>query len=359
MAAGERRVGVSLGARSYDVVIAPSFTGLRAALAAVSSSSKVAVVTDDAVAPLWLEALRAELAGLTLLVIAFPHGEANKHQTTWWGIVDRLLTEGVDRSTPILALGGGVAGDMAGFAAASLLRGLTFVQVPTTLLAMVDSSVGGKTGFNHPRGKNLIGAFHQPSLVWAAMETLSTLPIREVRAGLAEVVKTALIGDAELLRRMEADVVRLARGDVDALAAVVERCVQIKAMVVGEDEREEGRRAVLNLGHTVGHAVEAAGGYGVLLHGEAVGIGLIAEAEWAVREGICLEGDLPERLRRLLAGLGLPTEVPATDRDALVAAMGVDKKRRGAKITLPVPVRSGEVTLVALPVERAAELLPT
>lgn len=358
MAAGERRVGVKLGSRSYDVVIAPSLVGLRAALAAVSSSPRVAVVTDDAVGPLWLDALRAELADRTLLVIDFPHGEVNKHERTWWSVVDALLSGGVDRSTPVIALGGGVVGDMAGFAAASLLRGLPFVQIPTTLLAMVDSSVGGKTGFNHPRGKNLIGAFHQPALVWAAMDTLSTLPLREVRAGLAEVVKTAVIGDPDLLVRMEDEVALLAQGVPAALASVVERCVQLKAEVVGEDEREEGRRAVLNLGHTVGHAVEAVGGYGVLLHGEAVGIGLVAEAAWAVREGICVEPDLPDRLRRLLSGLGLPTDVPATDRDALVAAMGVDKKRRGAKITVPVPVRSGEVTLVALPVERAAELLP-
>lgn len=352
-------VNVALGERAYDVVVTRALQGVGAAVRGVSASERVFVVTDDRVAPLWADALEAELAGagLTATRVVVPQGEAGKHRDTWWSIVDGLITGGVDRRTPVIALGGGVVGDLTGFAAASALRGLRFIQVPTTLLAMVDSSVGGKTGFNHPRGKNLVGAFHQPRLVWAALDTLSTLEPRDWRAGLGEVVKTALIADADLFAQLERDASALRDGDFEALAPVVARCVEVKAEVVAEDERESGRRAILNAGHTVGHAYETALGYGALLHGEAVGIGLVAEAAWAVRVGLCEDPGLPERVARLLEALGLPAEQPNADTADLVSAMRVDKKAGANMLTVPIVPRVGSCALHKIPLDRLEELV--
>ncbi|MBW2254736.1 MAG: 3-dehydroquinate synthase [Deltaproteobacteria bacterium] len=310
--------------------------------------------------PLWASAVREVLtaAGFDIIVVTLPAGEVSKTTETWTRCVDALLDAGIDRRTPVVALGGGVLGDVAGFAAATVLRGVPFVQLPTTLLAMVDASVGGKTGVNHPSGKNLVGAFHQPVLVYAALGTLATLPAAERIAGLGEVVKTALIGDRDLLARIEEQAEALREGDVSALAPVIARCVEIKAAVVGRDERESGWRAVLNAGHTLGHAWEAASGFGVLRHGEAVALGLLAETRWAVRRGYCQDPELPRRLAELLHRLGLPTEPPTLPRDRLLGAMRVDKKARGDILLVPVAVRAGQAVLAELPVQDLIELLP-
>jgi shikimate kinase/3-dehydroquinate synthase len=351
-----RTVPVALGDRSYRVILDPGgLDGLGEAVAA----RRAIVVTDSTVAPLWADAAEASLrgAGAEVARIVFPAGEIHKDLATWQRVVDELLELRADRGTPVIALGGGVVGDLAGFAAATVMRGLPLVQVPTTLLAMVDSSVGGKTAVNHRRGKNLVGAFHQPSLVFAPMGTLSTLPDRERRSGLGEVVKTALLGDAELLDRLEADADRLRDGDPGALAPVVARCVAIKAGIVAQDERENGLRAVLNLGHTVGHGLEAALGYEGLLHGEAVALGLVAEARWAVRSGHCADPALPDRLLRLLARLGLPSAPPAFPAGAALEAMRLDKKAAGGNLSMPVPVRAGVAAVVRVQASALPELL--
>ena len=352
-------ITVELGARSYPVVLEEDgFQGIGAALAAVHRGRRVALVTETTVGPLWADALERELkaASVACLRIELPAGERHKTVATWTACVDALLEAGVDRKTPVLALGGGVLGDIAGFAAATTLRGMPFIQVPTTLLAMVDSSVGGKTGVNHPGGKNLIGAFHQPILVFAALSTLTTLAPEERRAGLGEVVKTALL-DAALFTSLEANAEALADGEPKALAPVIARCVELKAQVVAQDERESGVRAVLNAGHTVGHALEQVLGYGTLRHGEAVGLGLIAETAWAVRAGVCLEEDLPRRISRLLGRLCLPSASPKADLRRLEAAMRLDKKTDADKLSLPVAVRVGRMQLVELPLHRMGELV--
>lgn len=354
-------VTVALGDRSYPVVLDSSgLTGLAAALSAATPRRRVVLVTEDVVGPLWADAVVAALSGFVVDRVVLPSGEANKGVETWYRCVDAILRLGVDRKTPILALGGGVLGDLVGFAAATVLRGVPFVQLPTTLLAMVDSSVGGKTGMNHDVGKNLIGAFYQPVLVYAALPTLDTLPVAERRAGLGEVVKTALLDPtpgADLLGDVERSADALREGDPDATARIVGACVAIKAAIVAADEREAGQRAWLNAGHTVGHGLETAAGYGVLRHGDAVGLGLVLETEWAVRAGLCADAALPERLRGLLLRLGLPSEVPSLDRRVVVDAMRADKKTDGASIKIPVPARVGQMTLVDVPVAHLDALL--
>lgn len=355
-------VTVELGDRSYPVTIEPGgLEGLGPWLTHRTPRRRVVLISDDTVRPLWgdqaLESLRG--AGFEVECLVLPTGEAHKGLQTWYTCVDGLLRIGVDRKTPVLALGGGVVGDIVGFASATTLRGMPFVQIPTTLLAMVDSSVGGKTGINHDTGKNLIGAFHQPIGVYAALSTLSTLSAPERRAGLGEVVKTALLGDADLLDVLEACADGLRDGDPDALTPVVARCVAIKADVVSRDERESGWRAVLNAGHTVAHGLETALGYGVLRHGEAVGIGLVRETRWAVQQGLCREVTLDDRIAALLGNLGLVVQPPPVDREAVVRAMRVDKKADGAKLKVPVPVRAGEMMLVELDLDRVGELLGT
>jgi len=352
-------VPVALGERAYDVVVtSEGFAGLGAALQRAGLPRRGVLVTETRVRPLWAEAVREALAGFDLAQIVLPEGEAHKTVATWSACVDALLDRGVDRRTPVLALGGGVLGDLAGFAAATVNRGVPLVQLPTTVLAMVDSSVGGKTAVNHPRGKNLVGAFHQPRLVWAALPTLTTLDPAERIAGLGEVVKTALVGDAALLDTLEARAEALRAGDPEALGPVVARCVALKAEVVARDERESGWRAVLNAGHTVAHALEQALGFGALRHGEAVALGLLAETRWAVREGLCEDAALPARLERLLDRLGLPTTSPEVAEEALVVAMKVDKKVAGDRLVVPVPVRAGSMVLYDLPTRDLARLLP-
>ncbi len=333
------------GPRRYVAHVAPTLAGLGAAVRAATGARRVVLVTDEVVGPLWGEAAAGALqaAGVEVARVTVAAGEARKDVDAWWAIVDGALRAGLDRATPLVALGGGVLGDLAGFAAASLLRGVPLVMVPTTTLSMIDSAVGGKTGFNHPLGKNLVGAFHQPALVWAPLRTLTTLPAAEVRAGLAEAVKVALFTDAALFARLERDAALLGAGVVEgqaaaALGPVIAGAMAAKARVVAADEREAGVRAVLNAGHSLGHAVETVLGHGAVRHGEAVAIGLVAELRWAEAEGLSPAG-IADRAAALLEALGLPTAWPAALRgadEAVRAVLARDKKASAAGVVFPV-----------------------
>ncbi len=353
------RIPVEVAGAAYDVVIEAGFAGLGAALGARFAPGRCVVVTNPVVGPLHAAPLLAELAGAGWepRLVEVPDGEANKTLASWSGLVDALLDARVDRRTPVLALGGGVTGDLVGFAAAATLRGLPLVQVPTTLLAMVDSSVGGKTGVNTPHGKNLVGAFHQPALVWAPLDTLGTLPDDELRCGFGEVVKHAVLAGEEALRACEALAPALLRRDGAAVARVVGDSVRTKAAVVAEDPLEQGRRAILNLGHTLGHALEAVCGYGALRHGEAVALGLLAIARFTRARGLSEAPDLPERLERLHAALGLPLAPPDADPVALAAAVGFDKKRLRGKLRVVLPLAPGRVVSYELPGEEVPQLV--
>ncbi|MBI2614204.1 MAG: 3-dehydroquinate synthase [Gemmatimonadetes bacterium] len=302
-----------------------------------------AVITDSTVAPLYGEAAAAALRGVArATVVTFPSGEWNKTRETWAGITDRLLAAGVGRDGAIVALGGGVVGDLAGFVAASYLRGIPYIQVPTTLLAMIDSSIGGKTGVDTPAGKNLVGAFYQPRLVIADLATLATLPPNHLAAGMAEAIKHGAIADRVYYQRVHALAPRVLSGDRGALHEVVERSVTIKAGVVEEDERERGRRAILNFGHTIAHALEAVTGY-TLLHGEAVAIGMAAEARLGRELGITAPEAVPTLLRTLET-YGLPTRSPAdADAGRLLESMRHDKKTREASVRFALLKTIGEM----------------
>jgi 3-dehydroquinate synthase len=326
-------VRVALDRRSYPIHIGRGLVARADLVAAAVPQPRVAIVTNDTVAPLWLERLAGplEAAGVACVRIVVPDGEDHKDWPTLDRVIGELLTHRCDRRTAIVALGGGVVGDLAGFAAATYQRGVPFVQVPTTLLAQVDSSVGGKTAINHPLGKNMVGAFYQPQLVLADMDTLATLPERELRAGVAEVIKHGAIRDAALFAWLEANVERLVARDADALAHAVKRSVENKAEVVARDERETGERALLNFGHTFGHAIETGLGYGTWLHGEAVAAGMVMAAELSVRLGM-LDPQSAERLRRLLERAGLPVAGPQLPADRYLELMSVDKKAEGGRL---------------------------
>jgi 3-dehydroquinate synthase len=301
---------------------------------------RVAMIADQAVLALYRDGRFGKVSwdGET---VTFPSGEASKTRDSWARLTDALLLRELGRDSGLIALGGGVAGDLAGFVAATYMRGLPYIQVPTTLLAMLDASVGGKTGVDAPQGKNLIGAFHPPVAVVADPDALATLPEREFRGGLAEAVKHGLIADREYFRWIEREAEPLLRRDAAALEELVRRSVEIKADVVSGDEREAGRRAILNAGHTVAHAIERASGYEVP-HGEAVGLGLVAECELAVRLGLAAPA-LGERVEALLRRLGLPVRLPRPiAADALLAAMASDKKNRGARLRFSLPSALGE-----------------
>ncbi|MDP2306860.1 MAG: 3-dehydroquinate synthase [Pseudomonadota bacterium] len=354
------RIPVVAAGAAYDVVVAEAFGGLGATLAERREPGRCVVVTNPVVGPLHAAALLAELRGARWLpeVLEVPDGEANKTLASWQALVEGLLVARVDRQTPILALGGGVTGDLVGFAAASVLRGVPLVQVPTTLLAMVDSSVGGKTGVNTPHGKNLVGAFHQPELVWAALDTLRTLPDAELRCGFGEVVKHVVIRGEQALAACEALAPALLARDADALAHVVADSVRTKAEIVAEDPLEAGRRAILNLGHTLGHAIEAVCGYGVIRHGEAVALGLLGVTRYAAGRGWLVEPGFPARLQALCGALGLPTHVPpGVDTAALVAAVGFDKKRTRGMLRLVVPSAPGRIDLRSIAAEEVPALV--
>ena len=339
-------VPVALGERSYEVLVGPGLiaeAGTR--LIAALDARRVAIVTDEHVAALHLAPLRASLkqAGLSIVEIVLPAGEGSKCFAELERLLDQLLAARIERRDVVLALGGGVMGDLAGFAASILRRGVVFVQVPTTLLAQVDSSVGGKTGINTPHGKNLIGAFHQPALVLADTSALDTLPARELRAGYAEVVKYGLIGDAPFFDWLEVNGAAVLAGDPAARAHAVVTSVAAKAGVVSRDERETGERALLNLGHTFGHALEAATGFSDrLLHGEGVAIGLCLAFDLSASLGLAPLEDAV-RVRQHIAAMGLPTrprEIPGAASlgnqlapDALIAHMAQDKKVKAGRVT--------------------------
>lgn len=333
---------VGLGARAYPIHIGP---GLLDALPKMNLGRRVAIVTNEIVAPLYLERLRASLAkvGVGSTAIMLPDGEAHKNWESLNAIFDHLLAERCDRTTPVVALGGGVVGDLAGFAAASYQRGVPFVQLPTTLLAQVDSSVGGKTGINHPRGKNMIGAFWQPRAVIAATDTLNTLPERELSAGLAEVIKYGLIRDLPFLEWLEANMDRLMARDAAAMTLAIERSCANKAEVVAADELEtarEGGRALLNLGHTFGHAIETGVGYGEWLHGEAVAAGTLMATELSRRLGWLSDADVA-RVRALLTRAKLPVVGPALGAERYLDLMGHDKKVIAGRLRLVLLRRIG------------------
>ncbi|MCC6610399.1 MAG: 3-dehydroquinate synthase [Burkholderiales bacterium] len=336
-------VRVALADRSYGIHIGAGLLARSELIAAVLPQPRVAVVSNTTVAPLYLDALSASLArsGVGVVPIVLPDGEQHKNRQTLNLVYDALLANRCDRGTAVVALGGGVIGDLAGFAAATYQRGVPFVQVPTTLLAQVDSSVGGKTGINHPLGKNMIGAFHQPSVVLADMDVLRSLPERELRAGLAEVIKHAAIRDAAYFDWLEANMEALLAREPDALAYAVRRSVEIKAEVVALDERETGPRALLNFGHTFGHAIETGLGYGEWLHGEAVAAGMVMAADLSRRLG-GIDSPAFERLRVLVARAGLPvTAPPAIDTDRFLGLMSVDKKARAGRLRLILLARLG------------------
>ncbi|MBU6377168.1 MAG: 3-dehydroquinate synthase [Gammaproteobacteria bacterium] len=338
---------VPLGERSYPIHIGDGLLRDPAWLGALLPARKVAVISNDIVAPLYAASIHAARAGAETHDIVLADGESQKTLTTVARIFDALLERRFARDDLIVALGGGVVGDMAGFAAACYQRGIGFVQVPTTLLAQVDSSVGGKTGVNHPLGKNMIGAFHQPRAVIADIATLRTLPTRELRAGLAEVVKYGLICDAGFFDWLEANVAALLALDPAALVHAVHRSCAIKAEIVARDEHEQGDRALLNLGHTFGHAIESLTGYSRWLHGEAVAAGMLMAATMSRRCGLMSNAEV-ERLERLLRQLGLRTDArgEATPAAAL-AAMGLDKKVKAGRVRLVLMRRIGEAFVSA------------
>ena len=330
----QQTVHVNLGDRSYDVEIGPGLIDQAGArIAPLLKRPRVAVLSDETVAGLHLEALRAGLAqaGIEMTALALPAGEATKGWPQFTRAVEWLLDQKVERNDVVVAFGGGVIGDLAGFAAAVLRRGVRFVQIPTSLLAQVDSSVGGKTGINAPQGKNLIGAFHQPSLVLADTAVLGTLTPRDFLAGYGEVVKYGLLGDAAFFDWLEAQGPRLAAGDMDTRVQAVTRSVQMKADIVARDETEQGDRALLNLGHTFCHALEAATGYSDrLLHGEGVAIGCALAFELSARLGLCSQED-PSRVRAHLREMGMKTDLRDIPGDlpgaeSLLDLMGQDKK---------------------------------
>jgi shikimate kinase/3-dehydroquinate synthase len=363
-----RRLVVTLPSASYEVVVGDGLLARAGALLApVMPQKRAIVITDDVVAALHLPALLTGLAetGIAAESITVPAGEASKSLEAWAALVDRLLEQQVERRTTVIALGGGVVGDLAGFAAATTLRGLPFVQVPTTLLAQVDSSVGGKTGVNTVRGKNLVGAFHQPRMVLADTGTLATLPPVQRRAGYAEIAKAGLIGDADFFVWCERYGGAVVNGDRDAQAEAIVRACAFKATVVGDDEREENPsngRALLNLGHTFGHALEAEIGYtGGLLHGEAVAVGIGLAFRLSARLGHC-PADEAERVVSHLASVGLPAELHRLNRrfsaEALIGRMRRDKKVRDGALTFVLVRGIGQAfTARDVPADAVAELL--
>jgi 3-dehydroquinate synthase len=324
---------VGLGDRSYPIHIGTGLLAHAELLKAHLPKGRVAIVTNTTVAPLYLEKLQETLGqlGVSSVTVTLADGEVYKTSETLNLIYDALLTHRCERSTPLIALGGGVIGDMTGFAAACYLRGVPFIQIPTTLLSQVDSSVGGKTGINHPLGKNMIGAFYQPQLVLADISTLNTLPDKELSAGLAEVIKYGLIRDLPFLEWLEQNMDKLLARDPEALQYAVFRSCENKAEVVAADEREGGERALLNLGHTFGHAIESGMGYGCWLHGEAVAAGTIMAADLSQRLGWISEADV-ERVRTLFVRANLPVISPDLGVEKYLEFMGHDKKVEGGKL---------------------------
>ena len=348
------KVGIDLADRSYPIFIGSGLFANSSTYHDLPSASTAVIVSNTTVAQLYLDQLQATLRGRFTKVIfcVLPDGEVHKDWPTLQLIFDALLENGCDRKTILFALGGGVVGDMTGFAAASYMRGVPFVQVPTTLLAQVDSSVGGKTAINHPLGKNMIGAFYQPQLVVCDLDVLKTLPDREISAGLAEIIKYGPIADMEFMGWIEANIDGLLSKDSAALAHAIERSCQIKADVVGQDEREQGLRAILNFGHTFGHAIESGMGYGQWLHGEAVGCGMVMAAHLSQRLGL-VDAAFVTRLTQLVQRAGLPVKAPVLDAldnaGRYLELMRVDKKAQAGEIRFVLIDGPGRARLAPAP----------
>ena len=350
VAAGRERVQIDLGERSYPIEIGAALLDDPRTWDPLPRAASALIVTNSTVAPLYAQRLQHALQGrfAQIHTVALPDGEEHKTWQTLNLVFDALLENGCDRKTVLFALGGGVVGDMTGFAAASYMRGVPFVQVPTTLLAQVDSSVGGKTAINHPLGKNMVGAFYQPLLVVCDLATLATLPQRELSAGLAEVIKYGPIADMAFLDWIEANIDALMAREPGALTHAVQRSCEIKAWVVGQDERETGLRAVLNFGHTFGHAIEAGLGYGAWLHGEAVGCGMVMGVHLSQRLGL-VDAAFVQRLTALIRRAGLPTVGPQLGAETYLRLMRVDKKAEAGEIKFVVIDGPGRAALRGAP----------
>ena len=359
-------VSIEFAERSYNIHIGASLLDDAGIFQELPKASVAVIVSNTTIAPIYAARLQASLQGKykTIHTIVLPDGEAHKTWQTLNLIFDDLLKHSCDRKTTLFALGGGVVGDMTGFAAASYMRGVPFVQVPTTLLAQVDSSVGGKTGINHPLGKNMVGAFYQPQLVLCDLSTLTTLPARELSAGLAEVIKYGPIADMVFFDWIEANMEALLARDSAALAHAVKRCCEIKAWVVGQDEREAGLRAILNFGHTFGHAIEAGLGYGAWLHGEAVGCGRVMAAQLSQRLGL-VDAAFVARLTVLIQKAGLPTVAPAlaqgeqANADRYLELMRVDKKAEAGEIKFILINKPGQCVVQTAPDALVREVIAT
>ncbi len=352
------RVRVQTAQQTYDILIAEGLIGQAKSFSGLPASTRAVVVSNATVAQHYKAPLLASLASHFEMVtsIDLPDGEAFKDWATLNLVFDHLLSTGADRKTVLFALGGGVVGDVTGFAAACFMRGISFVQVPTTLLAQVDSSVGGKTGVNHPAGKNMIGAFHQPLRVLCDVATLDTLPQRELSAGLAEVIKYGPIADATFLQWLEVNLDALLARDHAALKHAIRRSCEIKAHVVGLDEREAGLREILNFGHTFGHAVEAGLGFGTWLHGEAVACGMVMASELSARLGL-VPLAVVERLRRLIERARLPVLGPALGVQRYMDLMRVDKKAQGGEIRFVLIEELGRAVVRTAPDELVAQAI--
>lgn len=362
MTSQSQTVHIDLGDRSYPILIAANVMGQAATFAQCPAAQQAVIVSNTTVAPLYVQKLKVALADKYAKVhtVVLPDGEAHKDWQTLNLIFDALLAQGCDRKTVLFALGGGVIGDMTGFAAASYMRGVPFVQVPTTLLSQVDSSVGGKTAINHPLGKNMIGAFYQPQLVVCDLDSLSTLAAREVSAGLAEIIKYGPIADMAFFEWLEANIDALRKLDRTALMHAVKRSVEIKAWVVGQDEKEAGLRAILNFGHTFGHAIEAGMGYGNWLHGEGVGAGMVMAAHLSQRLGL-VDADFVQRLTQLIERAGLPTRGAMLDladnAGAYLTHMRVDKKAEAGAIRFVLIDGPGKASMRTAPDELVREVI--
>jgi 3-dehydroquinate synthase len=351
-------VTVDTGHERYDILIGPGLLSDDTSWQGLPRAAHAVIVSNTTVAPLYADAVERRLAAVHARVsrVVLPDGEAHKDWPTLNLVFDHLLAEGCDRRTVLFALGGGVVGDMTGFAAASYMRGVPFVQLPTTLLAQVDSSVGGKTAINHPLGKNMIGAFYQPRRVLCDLDTLATLPKREFAAGLAEVIKYGPIADLAFLDWIESNLDGLLAREPQALAHAVRRSCEIKAAVVGADEKEAGQRAILNYGHTFGHAIEAGLGYGQWLHGEAVGCGMVLAADLSARLG-GIDPAFAQRLRALIARAGLPVRAPDLGGERWLSLMRLDKKAEAGEIRFVLLDAPGRAVMRPAPDTLVLEVL--
>lgn len=335
-------LNLDLGTRSYPIYIDSGLLSKTELLSSHIRAKRVCIVSNDLVAPLYIDALKAKLTDFTVDEVILPDGEAEKSLANFEVIMSHLLTNEHGRDTTLIALGGGVIGDITGFAAACYQRGIDFIQIPTSLLSQVDSSVGGKTAINHPLGKNMVGAFYQPKAVFIDIDSLKTLPVREFNAGMAEVIKYGILGDKEFFEWLEANIAAIKSADKQVLAQMIEKCCQCKADIVASDERESGVRALLNLGHTFGHAIEAEQGYGVWLHGEAVATGMVLAAKLAVAMNLLEVSEL-RRMEKLITAFDLPVIAPQNMGFAeFMRHMRRDKKNIAGKLRFIIPTAIGQ-----------------